>query len=369
MTTVEDRTKKTPAAPPGTKLSPANKKAPQPTGDPTLPQPGEKEIFVKFEDIVPDLQWNARSPANVLGDSESDSGGGLKELATSMAQTGQDVALVVRPNVQKKGEKRNHNRDTTSYAPFELVNGFRRYAAGLALNEDPKEVEQSKKTGRSIIPNVPNGCLRVVVRNLDDLQAKLLNGRENVRSPLEPPDLMAHIASLNRPPYSMSVGEIAENQGLSLSTVHKYANVGGALDTEVFKHWRFGGAFTAKPGEAPVTVGKRVSFDDIEGVSKLPKGDQGAAYKALLLGKVEDAQSKDWYVAAQKAASRKGVELARLEKEGVIRLTNKPWAECVPHLVKVPGKAGAKAREALGKRIADSYEAELAKTGGEKDDS
>ena len=219
-----------------------------------------------------------------------------------MAQTGQDVALVVRPNVQKKGEKRNHNRDATSYAPFELVNGFRRYAAGLVLNEDPKEQEQSKKTGRSIIPNVPNGCMRVVVRNLDDLQAKLLNGRENVRSPLEPPDLMAHISSLNRPPYTMSVGEIAENQGLSLSTVHKYANVGGALDTEVFKHWRFGGAFTAKPGEAPVTVGKRVSFDDIETVSKLAKGDQGAAYKALLLGKVEDAQSKDWYVAAQKAA-------------------------------------------------------------------
>ena len=367
MTTVEDRTKKTPAAPPGTKLSPANKKAPPATGDPTLPQPGEKEIFVKFEDIVPDLAWNARSPANVLGDSESDSGGGLKELATSMAQTGQDVALVVRPNVQKKGEKRNHNRDATSYAPFELVNGFRRYAAGLVLNEDPKEQEQSKKTGRSIIPNVPNGCMRVVVRNLDDLQAKLLNGRENVRSPLEPPDLMAHISSLNRPPYTMSVGEIAENQGLSLSTVHKYANVGGALDTEVFKHWRFGGAFTAKPGEAPVTVGKRVSFDDIETVSKLAKGDQGAAYKALLLGKVKDAQSKDWYVAAQKAALRVGANLARLEKEGVITLTSKPWPECVPHLIKVPAKVGAKAREALGKHIADAYEAELKRIGSEKE--
>jgi ParB-like chromosome segregation protein Spo0J len=363
MTTVEDRTKKAPVAPPGTKLSPANKKAPQPTGDPTLPQPGEKEIFVKFEDIVPDLQWNARSPANVLGDSESDSGGGLKELATSMAQTGQDVALVVRPNLQKKGPKLNHNRDGTSYAPFELVNGFRRYAAGLMLNEDPKEAEQSAKTGRTIIPNVPNGHMRVVVRNLDDLQAKLLNGRENVRSPLEPPDLMAHIASLNRPPYSMSVGEIAENQGLSLTTVHKYANVGAALDTEVFKHWRFGGTFDG------LAVGKRVSFEDIEAVSKQPKGGQGAAYKALLLGKVEDAQSKDWYVAAQKAASRRGVELARLEKEGVIRLTNKPWAECAPHLIKLPAKAGAKAKEALGKRLADAYEAELAKTGGEKDDS
>ena len=107
MTTVEDRTKKpaAPAAPPGTKLSPANKRGQPKTVDPTMPQPGEKEIFVKFEDIAPDYAWNARSPANVLGDSESDSGGGLRELATSMAQTGQDVALVVRPNVQKKGPK------------------------------------------------------------------------------------------------------------------------------------------------------------------------------------------------------------------------------------------------------------------------
>ena len=58
-------------------------------------------------------------------------------------------------------------------------------------------------------------------------------------------------------------------------------------------------------------------------------------------------------VAAQKAALRVGANLARLEKEGVITLTSKPWPECVPHLIKVPAKVGAKAREALGKRIAD----------------
>ena len=87
----------------------------------------------------------------------------------------------------------------------------------------------------------------------------------------------------------------------------------------------------------------------------------------LLLGKAEDAQSKDWFVAAGKAAVRQGVQLAKLEKEGVIKLTSKPWAECVPHLVKIPGKAGAKAREALGKRISEAYEAEMKKTGGEKD--
>ena len=69
---------------------------------PNPARPGEKEIFVRLEDIVPDYAWNARSPANVVGDSDSDSGGGLRELAGSMALKGQDVALVVRPNVQKK---------------------------------------------------------------------------------------------------------------------------------------------------------------------------------------------------------------------------------------------------------------------------
>ena len=102
-------------------------------------------------------------------------------------------------------------------------------------------------------------------------------------------------------------------------------------------------------------------------MSKLPKGDQPQAYKALLLGKVEEAGIKDWYVAAQKAALRVGVNLARLEKEGIITLTSKPWPECVPHLIKVPAKMGAKAREALGKRIADSYEAEMKRIGSEKE--
>jgi|ERR1700677_1085569 len=361
MTYVEDKAKSktAPAAPPGTKLSGANKGA---KVDLSQPQPGEEVIFVKFEDIYPDFEWNMRSPANVAGDSEFDSGAGIKELAASMAVRGQDTALIVRPNVHKKGPKLNHNRNETSYVPYELAAGFRRFVAGKTLNDDPKNVEHSKKTGVGVIPNCPNGTMRVVVRKLDDLQAKLANGAENAHNPIEPPDLMAHIASLNRPPYSMSVGEIAENQGYSLSTVHRYANVGGALDTDVFKHWRFGGPF------GDVTVGKRVSFDEIEDVSKKPKGDQPAAYKQLLLGKAEDAQSKDWYVAAGKKATRAGEQLAVLVKEGVVKLASKPWAECVPFLIKVPAKAGAKAKEALGKRVEAAYEAELKRTGGEKED-
>ena len=125
---------------------------------------------------------------------------------------------------------------------------------------------------------------------------------------------------------------------------------------------------SGKSGDVPITAGKRVSFDEIEGVSKLPKGDQPAAYKALLLGKIEEAGIKDWYVAAQKAALRVGANLARLEKEGIITLTSKPWPECVPHLIKVPAKVGAKAREALGKRIESAYEEELKKVGSEKDE-
>ena len=59
-----------------------------------------------------------------------------------------------------------------------------------------------------------------------------------------------------------------------------------------------------------------MSFDDIDEVSKKDKKDQPEAYKLLLLGKAEDAQSKDWFVAAGKAAVRQGVQLAKLEKEG-----------------------------------------------------
>ena len=342
MTYVEDKAKNktAPAAPPGTKLSGANKGA---KVDLSQPQPGEEVIFVKFEEVYPDFEWNIRSPANVLADSEVDSGGTVESIAASMATRGQDFPLVLRANVHKKGPKLNHNRDGSSYVPYELVIGFRRFVAGEMLNKNEKNVEHSKKTGVGVIPNCPNGMMRAIVRKYDDLQAKLANGVENTgRNVIEPPDLMAHIVSLNRPPYSMSVGEIAENQALSLSTVHKYATVGSAIDLDIFRHWRLGGPFTWNLSEPPIVVGKRVSFDEIEDVSKKPKGDQPAAYKQLLLGKAEDAQSKDWFVAAGKAAVRQGVQLAKLEKEGVIKLTSKPWAECVPHLVKSPARLARK---------------------------
>lgn len=357
MTTVEDRTKAKPAAPPGTKLSAANKGK----VDPMEVQPGEKEVFVKFEDVFPDFDWNMRSQANVLADSDADSGGGLKDLAASMATRGQLMALILRPNVHKKGPKLNHNRDGSSYVPYELVAGFRRFVAGASLNGDDKNQEHSKKTGVPIIPGVPNGTMRCVVRNYDDLQAKLTNGAENAHNPVEPPDLMAHIVTLNRPPYTMSVGEIAENEGYSLATVHRYANIGNAIIPEVFAHWRLGGTFEG------TAVGRRVSLEEIEEVSKKPKGEQAAAYKALLTLKGKEAESKDWFVAAGKAAVRQGVFLAQLEKEGIITLTSKPWAECAAHLVKMPAKAGAKAKEAIGRKIEESYQAEMKKTGGEKD--
>ena len=125
MTTVEDRTKNKPAAPPGTTLSGANKgKPPGGKADPMEVQPGEQEVFVKFGDIYPDFDWNMRSQANVLADSDNDSGGGLKDLGASMATRGQLMALILRPNIHKKGPKLNHDRNSSSYLPYAARRGL-----------------------------------------------------------------------------------------------------------------------------------------------------------------------------------------------------------------------------------------------------
>lgn len=72
----------------------------------------------------------------------------FKELVASLAAKGQDEPVTIRP----KGEK------------FELITGFRRYAALMYI------AEQSKSKDATI---------NAIVRDLSDAEARLLNRRES----------------------------------------------------------------------------------------------------------------------------------------------------------------------------------------------
>jgi hypothetical protein len=346
MTTVDDKTKKkhSPAVAPGTTTKPQGGAPPQGEKAPELKATVQ---FIKLADIAVDPTWNSRSPANVASEAIGDSGG-LEELATSMRTNGQDIAVTVRANIHKKGAYRDGSREKV-IPPWELATGFRRFAAAVALNKS-EWVAHCAKLGRTVIPNVPNGAILAEASNLDDLRAKLLNGRENIsRNQLEPPDALAHFLCLVRPPFSMTVQEISDDQGVGLGTVHRYTKIGQSLDPKILEHYRFGGVF------AGVAAAKRATIEEVEAVSSLPLADQPAAYKGLLGAKRADEEKKSWFASAEKKASRVGELLARMEKAGVVSLTGKPWGECLPALMAVPRGAGPIATEKLAEAVAEGY--------------
>jgi hypothetical protein len=320
------------------------------------PRPGVS--FIPFEDIFADFDFNARSRANVESAPEAMEGGGTEELGLSLQTKGQDFPVILRPNTHEKGRVRKKDKDEHLiwwFPPYELVDGFRRLVSTFSLNADEKLKEHSKETGLPIVPNVPNGHIAAEVRSLDDLQATLLNGRAGIaRNNLEPPDLMAHIVKLTRPPFAMTVQQISEDQGLGLTTTHRYAAVGNALLPGILTHWRFGGAFEG------AAAARRLSFPEMEEVSKVKKERQVQAYKDALVGKDKKLKTKDWLHTAELSASRMGTLLARLEREGVVRLTRKPWDECVDSLVKLPARTSrfVAVKTRIGKMLEEAYEAE-----------
>lgn len=316
--------------------------------------PKEEVLEIPLEDIVADYAWNSRSQANVLSEDPEGDGGGLSALAAGMRAVGQEEPITVRPNREKKGPKRNHLKNESSYAPWELVHGFRRFEAAKKNNADPKWVEHYAKEGRPVILNVKNGCILARIKDLDERQAILKNFRENVgRIQLEPPEMLTGIARLLRSPVSMKISEIAENQSLSLPTVTRYANMAVGLDPSIIQHWKFGGAFEE------VTVPKRVSLEEMEVISRLPRGEQVSAYKDVLLGRAAKANVKTWFQVAEKSAARAGAYLAKLQKAGVITISSKPWEECLEVVMRVPGAAKEKAREKLAKILSEAFAEEL----------
>jgi hypothetical protein len=315
-------------------------------------------VFTPLKDVYLDFDFNARSRANVEGQPDTLEGGGPEELGLSLQTKGQDFPVTLRPNTHEKGRIRVKGQDGHMvwwFPPYELVDGFRRFFAIATLNADEKLQEHSQETGLPIIPNVPNGHIAAEVRPLDDVQATLLNGRAGIaRNNLEPPDLMAHIVKLTRPPFGMTVQQISEDQGLGLTTTHRYATAGNVLLPAILNHWRFGGSFDG------VAAARRLSFSEMESVSRVKKEYQVQAYKDALIGKDKKLKTKDWLHQAEQSAVRMGTLLARLEREGVVRRTSKPWEECVDTLVKLPARTQrfVAVKERISRAIEDAYDTE-----------
>lgn len=245
------------------------------TGNASELLPGEVIRHIPLTDIFVDYAWNARSKADVEGESDgvqdttgknhASQGGDIKQFAESIAD-GQDQPVVLRAVTDGKslaGKKTDK--------PFELVAGFRRFTAISALNE-PAAAEASKKAGRkTVVANTADGTILAVVRTLDARAARVLNLRENTaRNNLKTPDLVLHVRQLNKD--GMNQTAIATALAITQGFVSKLLSA-GRLPLPILEHWRNGNE-SPLPGLATDRVWPRVPMADLAVLADLAEKDK-----------------------------------------------------------------------------------------------
>ena len=329
----------------------------------------EDEIkHVPLTSIYYDADWNARSSANVQAEGDvvtKDSEGndivsaGLAGFAEGIATDGQNTPVELR-EIPKEMAKKAGN------AKYHLVAGARRFFAIVRLNADADRVKKCVAEGRSVVPNTGNGTIRAVIRPMNESDAIARNIAENSdRLQLDTPDLAVGVHRLDQ--LKMPQAVIATRLGISQSYVSTLARITKDLQPVIFAHWRNGGEFQGQ------NIGSnRVRFDGINEISRLEKDRQIDAYLYELGVKRDEAATKKPVLAAKKQAARIGKMLAILQKEGALEITEKPWVECIEHVIKL-NKSTKKAR--VKQQIADAldkaFAEELAKDDtkkGEEDD-
>lgn len=242
----------------------------------------DKVLRLPLKDILAPLDWNVRS-----GDWTADSGSGeaeeggheFKELKASIAQKGQDNPITVRP----RGKK------------FEIVEGFRRFIAISQLADEAKDKDAT---------------IRAIVRDLNDIEARSLNLRENFsREDVNAPDAAFGIHDL----YKMRKAEggqpssvsIASEVGLNQSYVALLIRIMEGLTTKLANAWR----------KSKVAV----SLKDMDRIAKLDKAEQEAAYDKIVKNKDASTKGKgSWIDTYKKEAAKIGALIGRLELNELI---------------------------------------------------
>lgn len=252
--------------------------------------PGEVIRHIPLADIFCDYGWNARSKADVDGESDgvqdttgknhASQGGDIKQFAEGIADQGQDTPIILREVTDGKslGGKKTDRR-------YEVVAGFRRFTAITLLNE-PASVEAFKKAGRkTVVPNTADGTILAVVRSLDARAARVLNLRENTaRNNLKTPDLVLHVRQLNK--EGMNQTAIATALAITQGFVSKLLSA-GRLPEKVLLHWRNGNE-SPLPGLSTDRVWPRVPMADLAVLAdlaekdKMSEGEVIARYVAML---------------------------------------------------------------------------------------
>ncbi len=285
----------------------------------------EQFILVPLKDI--DLSFeNSRSGNIQKGDSpDGKTGQKFSELVEGIEEKGQLQPGVARP----KGKK------------FQLVAGFRRY---LAI----KQIAQ--KNGDK------NPVMKLIIKEVDDINALEENLGENAREGLTGPDLGYSLWRLSEM-YRLR-GNTVSDRKLASIAARNHTYVSDLMSIfrkapKVAKTWH----------DAPV----QLSVANMLRIAKLDdKGEQMAEYKRLLAEYEADQadgptnRGTSWTKTAIKQGERTGAILGKLARRGCITLAKFDWAEELENLgVRVKKDAKPAQRKRIGEKTEAAYQSAL----------
>jgi ParB/RepB/Spo0J family partition protein len=179
-----------------------------------------KTVHILLSDIHADSTWNARSGKwqDTKAGGPDDEDTGFAGLVESIRARGLDDAIVLRPMscVQNKAHQ--------SKQKYALVAGFRRFAAVSLLAKEAKS---------------KNPDVKAEIRELNDLEARSLNIRENTaRDNLSAQDLAWAIHDMIT--AGATTKGICSEMNKSQPYVDKLARIMSDIDAKVLAKWRNG---------------------------------------------------------------------------------------------------------------------------------
>jgi ParB-like chromosome segregation protein Spo0J len=298
--------------------------------------PDEVIRHIPLTDILVDYDWNGRSKKNVLSDASDGVqdttiraehqtlGTGLKGMRLTLRNRGQDTPVIVRrvDNGKSLGGKKTDR-------PYELVAGFRRYTAIEQLNASAEDREFIKTMNqKTLIPNTADGTVMAVVRTLNPLEARILNGRENTdRQSLTTQEMLGVVAELSR--AKLTQAQIATELSISQGYVSKLSKI-GELPKAVLDHWK---GEAKLPGLPPAVSEQLTSTEMIELRDMTKELTEGQTVKRYieLLSPAEGGTEGDPNAADPvEAKVKRAAELAAgLVKAGVLDNGSLQWAAVI----------------------------------------
>lgn len=306
----------------------------------------DKIELIPLSSIVADFAWNGRyigggETPGWTQDSGDENGNDFSELKGSIAAVGQDTPVIVRP----KGQK------------FALVSGFRRFLAIKEIAEEKKEKEPT---------------IKAIVRQYDELEARLANVRENTeRDDYRPADLTWAVGQtmLQYQKKNIKVTQqmLAGQVGKAQSYIAKMIGICENLDPRILDDWR--------------TLGRDISIQKVYDLSLKLKKDQLGLWAEMKKAAADRAAGSGGGDTGSKAAkkleslkeqaSKLGTLLGKLVREEILLPPSGEEVDAVSVVqtaLKLPKDYKASDTKKVGRAFKAAFEAALVEEEDEEEE-